>query len=137
MNRPLAILLSVLALALVAGCGGDDSDSSDSGGGGEADKPAEPSGGSKAPAGKGDVTVTMKDIKFVPAAVSVKKGQTILWKNGDQVPHNVTKDDGPGADFKSATVDPGGTYTQKFDAPGKIAYLCTIHPNQTGSITVK
>ena len=141
MNRVLTLLLACLVLVFVAGCGDDNSDSSGGGGGdsgGEAKKePAEPSGGSKAPAGKADVTVDMKDIKFVPAAVTVKKGGTILWKNSDQVPHNVTKDDGPGPDFKSDTVDPGGDYSQKFATAGKIAYLCTIHPNQTGTITVK
>ena len=84
MNRMLAILMACVVLVLVAGCGGDDSDSSDGGGGGgSAEKPAEPSGGSKAPAGKADVTVDMKDIKFVPANVTVKKGGTILWMNGD------------------------------------------------------
>ena len=136
MARVLTILLACGVLVLVAGCGGDDSDSS-GGGGGQADKPAEPSGGSKAPAGKADVTVDMKDIKFMPANVNVKKGGTVLWVNKDSVPHNVTKDDGPGAEFASDTVDPGGKFSQKFDAPGKIAYVCTIHPNQTGSVTVK
>ncbi len=139
MNRMLAVLMACAVLVLVASCGGDDSDSSDSGGGGgnAAEKPAEPSGGSKAPAGKADVTVDMKDIKFVPMDVTVKKGGTILWKNGDQVPHNVTKEDGPGPDFASDTIDPGGDFSQKLEAAGKIAYVCTIHPNQTGSITVK
>ncbi len=139
MTRALTLLLTCAVLVLVAGCGGDDSDSSDGGGGsgGQAEEPAEPSGGSEAPAGKPDVTVGMKDIKFVPENVTVKKGGTILWKNGDQVPHNVTKDDGPGPDFASETIDPGGDFSQKFAEAGKIAYVCTIHPNQTGSITVK
>ena len=137
MKRVLMLLLACLALVFVAGCGDDDSDSSGGGGGGASKEPAEPSGGSKAPAGKPDVTVDMKDIKFMPAAVTVKKGGTILWKNADQVPHNVTKDKGPGPDFASDTVNPGGDFSQKFDTAGKIAYLCTIHPNQTGTITVK
>jgi plastocyanin len=141
MTRVLTLLLTLVVLVFVAGCGGDDSDSSSGGGGGggggQADKPAAPSGGSKAPAGKADVTVAMKDIKFMPANVTVKKGGTVAWVNKDSVPHNVTKDDGPGADFASDTVSPGGDYSQKFDTAGKVAYVCTIHPNQTGSVTVK
>jgi len=136
MKRVPALLLAFVVLVLVAGCADDDSDSSD-GGGGAAEKPAEPSGGSKAPAGKPDVTVTMKDIKFMPANVTVKKGGTILWTNKDSVPHDVTKEDGPGAEFASDTVDPGGKFSQKFAVAGKVGYVCTIHPNQTGSITVK
>ncbi len=135
MIRMLTAVGACLALMFAAGCGGSDSSSSDDGGG-QADKAA-PSGGSKAPAGKADVTVDMKDIKFKPMTVTVKKGQTIGWKNLDQVPHTVTKDNGPGPDFDSGTVNPNGDYKQKFDAPGKIAYVCTIHPNQTGTITVK
>ena len=143
MTRVLAVLMACAVLVLVAGCGGDDSDSSDGGGGGGSGgdaaekKPAEPSGGSEAPAGKADVTVNMKDIKFMPANVTVKTGGTILWMNKDSVPHNVTKEDGPGPDFASDTLDPGADFSQKFDAAGKIGYVCTIHPNQTGSITVK
>ena len=49
----------------------------------------------------------------------------------------MTKEDGPGAEFASDTIDPGGDFSQKFDVAGKVAYVCTIHPNQTGSITVK
>ena len=49
----------------------------------------------------------------------------------------MTKEDGPGPDFASDTLDPGADFSQKFDAAGKIGYVCTIHPNQTGSITVK
>jgi len=138
MTRVLTLMLTCVVLVFVAGCGGDDSDSSDSGGGGgQAEKPAEPSGGSKAPAGKADVTVNMKDIKFMPANVNVKKGGTVGWVNKDSVPHNVTKDGGPGTDFASDTVDPGGKYSQKFTVAGKVDYVCTIHPNQTGSVTVK
>jgi len=137
MSRVLTVFLACVVLVFVAGCGGDDSDSSDDGGGGGAEKPAEPSGGSTAPAGKADVTVEMKDIKFMPATVTVKKGGTIQWVNKDQVPHNVTKEDGPGPEFASKTVDPGGDYSRKFDAAGKIGYVCTIHPNQTGSVQVK
>jgi plastocyanin len=137
MARVLTILLACGVLVFVAGCGDDSSSSSGGDGGGAADKPAAPSGGSKAPAGKPDVTVTMKDIKFMPANVNVKKGGTVLWVNKDSVPHTVTKDNGPGAEFNSDTVDPGAKFSQKFDAAGKVAYICTIHPNQSGTVTVK
>jgi len=138
MTRMLSILMACVVLVFVAGCGGDDSDSSDGGGGGGgAEKPAEPSGGSKAPAGKADVTVDMKDIKFMPANVNVKVGGTVGWVNKDSVPHNVTKEGGPGAEFASDTVDAGGKFSHKFDAAGKVDYVCTIHPNQTGTVTVK
>ena len=74
----------------------------------------------------------MKDIQFVPKDVTVKAGTTITWTNSDQVPHTVTKEGGPGADFDSGNVDPGATFEQTFDEPGKVDYVCTIHPGQAG-----
>jgi len=29
------------------------------------------------------------------------------------------------------------TFEQTFDAAGKVDYVCTIHPNQTGTVTVE
>lgn len=136
MTRPLATLTSILVLAIVGiGCGGSGS-SGDSGNSGDVSKTPKKAGSSKA-TGKADVSVSMKDIQFMPMNVTVKRGQTIRWSNDDSVTHNVTKDGGPGAGFKSANVNPGGTFQTTLDAPGKITYLCTIHPNQTGTITVK
>lgn len=126
--KRVSIALLVGAMLIVAtGCGGRDSSSSDSGG--QADKPASGSG-------KADVTVDMKDIEFKPKTVTVKKGRTIRWTNSDAVPHDVTKDSGPGPNFASDTIDPGGDYEHKFDTSGTIPYVCTIHPNMTGTIKV-
>lgn len=112
MDRLLACLGTALVLA-VAGCGGSDSGGSD------------------------NTQVDMKDIKFAPMDITVKKGQTVTWTNSDSVPHNVTKENGPGADFKSSNLDGGATYKHTFDSAGKFDYVCTIHPNQTGSVTVR
>jgi len=119
---------------MVAACGSDDED----GGGGAATK-EQPSGGA-APdtdgAGSG-VAVSMKDIKFIPMDVKVKAGDTVKWTNDDSIVHTVTKTSGPGAKFDSGNVDGGGTFEQKLDDAGKIDYVCTIHPQQTGTITVE
>jgi plastocyanin len=133
MKKLLVLLIACLALTLTfAACGGDDDDD----GGGSSDVPTaptqKPSGG-----GGGTATVDMKDIQFVPKAVTVKAGTTITWTNSDSVPHTVTKDGGPGDDFDSGNVEPGDTFEQTFDKPGKVDYVCTIHPGQAGTVTVK
>jgi plastocyanin len=120
-------MLCVAALAAAAalpGCGEDEG-----GGGGEKAPPAK--------SGSAAVTVDMKDIKYVPQNVSVKRGGTITWTNSDQVPHTVTKEGGAGPEFDSGTIDAGKTYRRTFSAAGRIDYLCTVHPNQKGSITVE
>jgi len=79
----------------------------------------------------------MQDIEYVPKEVTVKKGGTVTWTNSDSVTHTVTKEGGPGAEFDSGNMEVDDTFEQKFDMPGTIDYVCTIHPNQTGTITVE
>jgi len=136
MKKLLALLIACLALTIVA-CGDDDDD--DGGGGGAATTPAEQTDtGAEAPepAG-GETTVDMKDIKFVPEDVTVATGTTITWTNSDQVPHTVTKEGGPGGQFDSGNVDPGGTFDLTVDVKGTVDYVCTIHPGQAGTFTVE
>jgi len=82
----------------------------------------------------------MKDIAFKPASVTVKKGGTVKWTNDDSVGHDVTEESGPGPKFKSGSaggLQGGDTFQQKFDAAGTVKYVCTVHPNMKGTVTVK
>ena len=136
MKRWLVLLASCLAL-VAAGCGDDDDDDGGGGGSGEATtrQPAEqPSTTGGTPT---VVKVSMKDTLFIPKDVRVSVGGTIKWTNDDSFAHTVTKGSGPGPAFDSGTVDGGETFQQKFDTAGTIDYVCKIHPNQTGSITVE
>jgi plastocyanin len=130
MVKLIALLCSCLAISLVAGCGGDDDD--EEGGGGQAQE--EPSGGGKA------VAVSMMNITFLPGSVTVPKGGTVRWTNDESLGHDVTKTAGPGPDFKSGppgAMQRDDTFEQTFDTPGKIEYVCTVHKDMTGTITVK
>jgi plastocyanin len=82
------------------------------------------------------VEVTMKDIQFMPHEITVPAGGTVRWKNTDKPPHTVTKTKGPGKDFDSGTLQPGATFEQRFERPGRLDYECTIHPGQTGVVNV-
>jgi plastocyanin len=136
MKKLLVLLCSILALGLVAtGCGGDDDEDSGGGGGGEA-KQTQPSGGAQA----GTVEVRMKNTEFVPQSASVKKGGKVRWTNDDSVGHDVTKEAGPGPQFKSGAaggMNKGDTYEQTFTTPGEVTYVCTVHPGMKGNVTVK
>ena len=140
MSRFLALLLAVLALGLVAGCGDDDDD-----GGGDAAEPteqpadtgaAEDTGGGAA---GGTTEVGMEGIQFDPDSVTVKSGGTVKWTNNESVPHDVTKEDGPGPDFSSGkgNMNQGDTYEQTFKTAGTVNYVCTIHPNMKGTVEVQ
>jgi plastocyanin len=148
MKTLLATICACLALGLVvAGCGGDDDDNGggDSGSAATAttEKPAETTagggGGGGAEAGA-NAKVSMKDIAFNPSNITVAKGGSVTWTNDDSVGHDVTKESGPGPDFKSGDpggIAPGSDFTQKFDTAGSIKYVCTVHPGMEGTVTVK
>ena len=122
-SRALCALVALVAVALAVGaCSGERKG---------------PGGTQGAQRVKADVTIDMRDIQFRPQAAQVKVGDTVLWTNSDSVAHTVTKRRGPGPNFDSGDIPPGGTFTYTFRQPGKIDYLCTIHPNQTGTLTVK
>jgi plastocyanin len=110
-RRILAALVGLLALALSA-CG--------------------TSGASTAPATEdGGSTVTIQNMSFTPQALMVKAGGTVTWVWRDGAIAHDVKGDG----FKSKVVAEG-TFRHRFDQPGTYKYLCTLHPNMTGTIEV-
>jgi plastocyanin len=139
MAKWLAVLCSVLALTFVAaGCGGDDDEDEGGGGGGTQAQPEKPSGGGGG--GGKAAEVTLKNIQFEPASVTVSKGGKVTWTNDDTVGHDVTKTGGPGPAFKSGDsggMAQGDTFSQTFTTPGKVQYVCTVHANMKGTVTVK
>jgi plastocyanin len=139
MKKLLVLLIACLALT-VAACGDDDDDD---GGDGAATTTEQTDTGAAPPADEGGggggktVTVDIPEIAFDPADVTVKAGTTITWTNSDDLPHTVTKDGGPGGNFDSGNIDPGGEFELTVDVPGTVDYVCTIHPGQAGTITVE
>ena len=130
MTKPMTILAACLALAggTLAACGGDDEDSAST-------APATTPVPTQKPAAPDVVAVDMKDIKYVPQNVTAKVGQTVRWTNSDPVAHTVTAKSGSKID--SGTIAPGKTYEAKFDKAGRVDYVCAIHPNQKGTVTVR
>lgn len=79
--------------------------------------------------------VSIKDMAFTPASITVKKGTTVTWTNDDAVAHTVVETDGQtGPD--SATIQPKGTYAFTYNTTGTFRYHCSIHPNMTGTVVV-
>ncbi len=75
------------------------------------------------------VTVKMVGTTFEPQNITVKVGATVVWENTSTLTHNVVAVDGS---FKSANVDPGGTYQNTFTTPGKFGYYCSYHGTKDG-----
>jgi len=72
---------------------------------------------------------------FVPAKVSICKGDSVKWTNNKGGPHNVVfdEDDIPGGvDQEKISMDDqlgeeGDTFTMKFDTAGTYGYYCEPH----------
>ena len=80
--------------------------------------------------------VSIKDMTFTPADITVKVGSMVTWTNNDSIAHTVTADvPGDGAP-DSPSIEPGKTYTFEFSKAGTYTYHCSIHPNMTGKVTV-
>jgi plastocyanin len=84
-----------------------------------------------AAADNGGPTVTIQDLAYTPATLTVGAGATVtwIWQDG-AIAHDV-KGDG----FKSKVMA-AGTFSHRFTQPGTYDYLCTLHPNMTGTIEV-
>jgi plastocyanin len=130
------LLLALIAALALAGCGGDDDETTTTPSGTATEEPTPAAEETEAGEGGGDtVTVTMKNIQFDPQAVTVKVGQTVKWVNEDDVQHDA--DATSGADFNLDLIDKGGTIEWKAEAAGDVEYVCSVHPNMTGTITVE
>jgi plastocyanin len=90
-----------------------------------------------APAGAtGGARVTIKNIDFHPATVTVHRGGSVTWTFADHyVSHNVTSRGR--LRFRSSPTKASGTYTVRFAKQGTYAYVCTIHANMRGHVVVR
>jgi plastocyanin len=137
MRKWLALLIACLALGLVvAGCGDDDDDDGGGGNGGGGAATQEESGGG----GAGGAEVSMRNIQFDPAEVTINAGDTVTWTNDEAVPHDVDGS-GPGGDFSSGPeggMNEGEKFAFTFDEPGTYDYVCRVHaPGMAGTVTVR
>ncbi len=71
------------------------------------------------------------DNRFLPAKITISKGQVVRWKNAGNAAHNVK---GPG--FASKTLVTGAIYKKRFATRGTFAYVCTFHPGMKGKVVV-
>lgn len=79
-------------------------------------------------------TVTIEGMKFTPASLVMKKGDTVQWVNKDIVPHTATE---AKKRFDSGVLQSDGTWKYTASAAGKFDYVCTFHPMMKGTITVQ
>lgn len=121
-SRVWALTASLLLACTLAACGGGGTPPSDGGTAGEVS------------ASSGTDDVTIKNLAFSPATLTVAVGDTVTWTNDDTAAHTVTADDGT---FDSGRLATGETFSETFDTAGTYGYHCTMHPGMVAEIVVE
>ena len=78
------------------------------------------------------IRVTIDKLKFDPAQVSARVGDTIEWVNGDFVAHTATARN---KDW-DVEIPAKGNGRVTIQHAGDMDYFCRFHPNMTGRISV-
>jgi plastocyanin len=79
-------------------------------------------------------TVDIEATQFSPAMLEVKLGDSVVWKNKDPFPHNVTAENKA---FHSGDLQNGRSWSFKAGKKGVFPYVCTLHPTMKAVLTVK
>jgi plastocyanin len=77
-------------------------------------------------------TVQIVRMQFQPAALSVNKGDTVVFLNKDLVNHNATESSA--GKWQSPTLRPGDSW--RMVVTGTADYYCTFHPGMKGKLEV-
>lgn len=125
--------------AAASGGGTASGSPAESGGGTASGSPAASGGGG----GGGSVEIDAQGIQFTTQNVTAPAGAkfTLTFKNEDSgIPHDVQIKDGSGTEvFKTDIIT--GVADKSYDVgplqAGSYPFVCTIHPNMTGTLTVQ
>ncbi len=122
----------MVAALLAAGCSGDSDNATTT------TRKPRPVSTTTTPSVEVDaaLTVEVSDMKYSPAQATVKVGQTVTWKFSDKAPHNVQGIGDKAMGINSPIIDKG-EWSYTFTQPGTYRYLCSLHPEMRGQITVE
>jgi plastocyanin len=99
-----------------------------------------PTSMSPSPSGSpADVTITIAGIagsmSYDPNPASVRVGQTVAWRNADNLPHTASQTGSGG--LETGTVAGGATSAPiRMTTAGSLDYFCRIHPAMTARLEV-
>ena len=83
-----------------------------------------------------DVPVTQSHTTFDLDEMTIKAGDTVVFKNKDDVTHNIQVSNSDGAIDDKGLQKPGVDIRETLSAPGSYKVRCAIHPRMKLSIKV-
>jgi len=87
-------------------------------------------------AGADEPLVIIKDYKFIPQEITIKKGQTLRWENQEKRQYHSVWFEALGEEEPEDYLFPEDTYERLFNEPGKFPYRCGPHPEMLGTVIV-
>jgi plastocyanin len=78
--------------------------------------------------------VSIRDFAFSPKTVEIRVGDRVTWTNRDTVEHTATARNGS---FDTGLFGEGASRSIRFTVAGTYRYICTPHPNMTGTVVVR
>jgi len=80
--------------------------------------------------------VIIKDYKFVPQEITIKKGQTLRWENREKRQYHSVWFEALGEEEPEDYLFPEDSYEREFKQTGSFPYRCGPHPEMTGTVHV-
>jgi plastocyanin len=80
-------------------------------------------------------TISQKGKVFSAAELAVKKGDTVVFLNDDNITHNVLSIT-PGNDFNLGAIGPGRSTPVTFTRAAVVDIICAIHPSMKMQVKV-
>jgi len=78
-------------------------------------------------------TVNLSDSAFEPRSLTIQPGTIVQFVNRGNNVHTVSDAD---RQWDSGDIQPGASFSARFQFPGTYRILCRYHPSMTGTITV-
>lgn len=79
-------------------------------------------------------TIAIRGFQFVPATLTVAVGDTLVWTNGDVVPHTATAADRA---WDTGSIAAGGAGRIVVGRKGRQAYVCAFHPSMKAEVVAE
>ena len=87
-------------------------------------------------AGGDSAQVIIKDFKFIPQEITIKRGDTLRWENREKRQYHSVWFEASGEEEPDDYLFPDDSYNRVFKETGSFPYRCGPHPRMTGTVHV-
>jgi plastocyanin len=88
------------------------------------------------PAVGADSYIDQHGLRFSQSSITLVRGSTLHFRNGDDVPHNIMVLDANDEARDEGLQKPGEVISAKFDEAGEFQIRCAIHPKMKMTVAV-